>query len=427
VDRLIANPTIAVISDLHIGEGNKSLDQFVSDAEFGRLLLDVIPKRFGPKTSLVINGDFVDFPQIAPSVGRHYLGDRLGATAAESVRRMQLAIAAHPAVFTNLQKYIERGGQVVLLAGNHDPEFYWPDVLGALRSAIGGAKEQDFRFIEQGELHERSIHIEHGHQYSFDNRFNSWPNPIVQAPDGRRLERPWGTLFLDLVYNQIESLWPFVHIVHPHSRLAWLALSHFADKEEVPIAVLAKLCAFFLAKGKRLILGRLLGPPDQHDEVQMDSSEGLLERLLDTVAPKLSSSQRKSIMAETMALLLDSAGETEIYKDEAAPTGLLGQTDERGLSRRTKELLTQGDITIVAYGHTHVAVNGNLPKERLFAPDDPRRVFNTGSWMPSVALGQLESISWKELTSRKRTHELYYLAIDCNDAPQANLELLNSY
>ena len=68
------------------GDGTK-LDDFNYDAELVRLLKEIIPARAGWPATLVINGDFIDFPQIFPQWGMHQFGDRFECTEAESVKK----------------------------------------------------------------------------------------------------------------------------------------------------------------------------------------------------------------------------------------------------------------------------------------------------------------------------------------------------
>ncbi|MBZ5715858.1 metallophosphoesterase [Nannocystis pusilla] len=208
-------------------------------------------------------------------------------------------------MFQALADFIRAGNQVCLLPGNHDPNYHWPAVEAALRTAIGNPCSPHFMFVAGGEIHERGIHIEHGNQYSYDNCFDHWDRPILDAPDGPRLERPWGTLFMDLVYNDAEAAHRTLNRIYPH-----------------------------------------------------------------------------------------------------------------GMDRRARDLLGRGDATIVAFGHTHLLVDAQAP----YGQKDPRRVFNTGSWVPQLNVTGLPRPSLDELDRVQYTgHELRILAIELGDPPRARL------
>lgn len=417
MSRRLLHSRIIVISDLHIGEGRgNKLDQFLWDEDFERFLSGILPQS-GPPVSLVINGDFVDFPQVLPQQQNHRLGDRVGASEDESVARMQAVLAGHPRVFAALRSFLEKGGQVLLLAGNHDAEFYFPRVLAALREALGGVSEPAFVFVEEAEIHEQGLHIEHGHQYSYDNRFDTWPRPILPAKDGPRLERPWGTLFLDLVYNKIEALVPFVHLVKPHDRLAWIALRKLLADPQVPADVTIRFLTFFLAKGKRYLIGQLMGE-EKEGVISADS----LTRILKELCPEVEQHRLQALTEDTIASLRAGGGApgTTVGNDSSvALKGLLGRTDERGMKERARVLLAAQDVNLVVFGHTHLAIDGH--KEPWWGDADPRRWFNTGSWMPTIFLGDLEKVSWEDLPKRTPRREVYYLEITPGKPAKAQL------
>lgn len=71
---------------------------------------------------------------------------------------------------------------------------------------------------------------------------------------------------MDIVYNDLEELYPFVNKVHPHSRLAAIAIrsllslrNRINKDARLSITALARLAAFLVTDGKYFMLGRLLG------------------------------------------------------------------------------------------------------------------------------------------------------------------------
>ena len=74
--------------------------------------------------------------------------------------------------------------------------------------------------------------------------------------------------------------------------------------------------------------------------------------------------------------------------------------------------------SIVAFGHTHLLVDAQAP----YGQDDPRRVFNTGSWVPQLDVTGLPRPTLNELDRVQYTgHELRFLAIELGDPPRARL------
>lgn len=424
---MLLHPRVAVISDLHVGDPKTpELEDFDRDDDFERLLTVEIPNQFGVPATLVINGDFIDFPQILPGLSRHNLGDAYGTTEAESLQRFKRAYDGHPRVFQALADFIRAGNQVCLLPGNHDPDYHWPCVEAALRTALGNPRSPHFMFVAGGEIHERGIHIEHGNQYSYDNRFDHWDRPILDAPDGLRLERPWGTLFMDLVYNDAEAAHHTLNRIYPHTALAAVVARSFVSGQ-VSLSLFARVVGFLLGKGKRFIGGRLLG------EYPLEAGSPTLavaRTVIDELAPGIRDDLREAVAQAALQHLPsdDNAAKdpssgllgwnVEPDDPDGSASGLLGRTDERGMNHRAIDLLGRGDTTIVVFGHTHLLVDAQAP----YGKDDPRRVFNTGSWVPQLDVTGLPRPTLNDLDRVQYTsHELRFLAIELGDPPRTRL------
>ncbi len=372
--------------------------------------------------TLILAGDILDFARVLPERGKHYVGDRYGATEADSLDKLRKVVEGHPVVFAALKGYLGCGGQVLVMPGNHDVDFCWPAVFAAFRQEVGGAAEPQLIYVAGGEIHEKRIHIEHGNQHSYDNSFEHWPNPILELTKSPpRLERAWGTLFMDMVYNDLERTYPFVNKV-PLMDLAWMALRHFPGRDEVSVAGLVRFAAFFLTKGKRFGWNRLLGSDNAAGASDVSSSTPVIEEFFLRLDADLSPELRKELVRETAAYL-EGKEPSKPPTADLAGERLLGRTDERGLRDRARQLHSSGLVDVVAFGHTHVAVDGN--KAPAWGRQSPRREFNTGSWVPSMQIGQYESPKWTDLATRRVTQELYYLVIECTTPPRATLELMN--
>lgn len=430
---LIQHPTAVVISDLHVGDPtDMSLDDFDCDEEFARLLGEVIPREAGGPATLIINGDFIDFPQVLPELAAHGLGRRFGCTREESEEKLRRVVVGHPLVFESLKAYLRRGGQVLILPGNHDVDLHWPSVFEMLRDAAGGFPPPQLCFVGVGEIDEGRVHIEHGNQHSFDNRFRHWERPIIAAPDGmERLERPWGTFFMDIIYNGLEQRYSFVNQLHPKRRLAWAALRSFRDDDRVPASVIADLLLFFVLHGKRYLLEHLLGRSAE-ESPSVDVGELLrslcpggspqrLRAITEEAARSLELNRAEREPASDM-LLLGGDERAEEVEDVQNTVWLLGRNDERGMEKRQRQLLRSGEVDLVVFGHTHVPADGN--REPPPTEGDPRRVFNTGSWVPAAMIKEGEQPRWEDLKSYATANDIRYLVIDLRPCPRARLEAL---
>ncbi len=412
---VISHGHAVVISDLHVGDPqNPDVEDFDRDADFERLLDEVIPETVGAPATLVIAGDFIDFAQVMPELAVHHHGDRFGATEQDSCRKLDRVLRGHPRVFAAMRRYLDRDGQILVLPGNHDVDLHWPAVQSALREVLGGAAGR-YRFIDRGVIAERGLHVEHGNQETYDNWFEHWDRPIVESPDGPRLERPWGTLFMDLVYNDLKAVYPFINRVYPHGRLAWLALRSFRDDQRVSVAALARLVAFFVTSGKRMVAEHLLLSEPRHRPPS--TYQDAIAQLLAAVGEGADPARIADIAEAALRLVGPDPAVPEVAP---AVAGLLGRNDDDALAARARSLLQDGATKIVVFGHTHAAIDGNLKPS--FGPADPRRWFNTGSWTPSIPLNGRER--WAELAGLPWTHQLRYLVVELGDTPRATLQIL---
>lgn len=412
-------PTAAVVSDLHLGSPeDPDLEDFESDEAFEDFLGHTIPDRAGSPCSLVLAGDFIDFPQVLPELARDAPADRFGTTEAQSLKRLKRVLKGHPRVFKALGRFLDAGNQVVILRGNHDVDLAWRGVQERLSVALGGARSPSLVFPPKGELHERGLHVEHGHQHTFDNRFEHWEHPILEAPNGeRRLERCWGTLFMDLLYNELEEKHPFLDQVHPRWRLALLILRNLGRENAFPLPVVAQVLAFFLRNGKRFLVGKLLGSADEEPGSE-DPGE-----VLDRLAPDLEPARRQKILAATEAVLAReelSPAPPPGPGEEAFLSGLLGRSDGNAQRNEARRLLRQGDVQGVVMGHTHVPET-----RRPFGQARPHRFVNTGCWVPRLEIpSDSEPLTWADLPDLPRVFGLHYALVRFGDPLELELRAL---
>jgi hypothetical protein len=170
-DTTSAAPSWAVlsISDLHWNVGARlpdgspnPLEDFKSDRQFARML-----RRFQAsfpaetKLTLVIGGDWIDCMTI--DVGGRWRAVPTEEAGLDQVRR---ALFGHPEAVAALRDWLARpDSEIVVIPGNHDPQFHWGSVQEMTRSLIApeGAGTR-LRFQREARF-PGGVVIVHGHEY----------------------------------------------------------------------------------------------------------------------------------------------------------------------------------------------------------------------------------------------------------------------
>jgi UDP-2,3-diacylglucosamine pyrophosphatase LpxH len=229
------NRSIIIISDLHISEGR--LDDFDEELEQHLVsFLSWLAKQKEP-VELVINGDFLDFVQAAPYSGRSleavtHEGIPLCFSEEQSVVKFRAILRAHPMVFASLRNFLNgNNNRLVVLPGNHDPDFFWPSIRREFTAAVGriGSTDQVSFCLERSyrPLDYPWLWIEHGHQHDKINSFfvggeERWSElkpPIFEDTLGvPRLCECIGTRFMIRYLNSLDASYPYVDNVKPFSR-----------------------------------------------------------------------------------------------------------------------------------------------------------------------------------------------------------------
>ncbi|MDA0167643.1 metallophosphoesterase [Solirubrobacter taibaiensis] len=236
---------LLVASDFHLGAGSDqrtgtydATENFHADDAFA----DWLEHYGATDTVLILNGDIFDFVRVTAvpveeadcerwsqalrrlgypeqassparlklSVSRSERRYGLGSEDYKSLWKLLHIIDGHPGFFAALSRWIERGGEVVILAGNHDVELHWPLVRQAIRLEVrqpeGGPwfEDEDVRF--------ENVQIEHGHQYDPMNRVQG---SITLAPDNTQMRLPLGSFLCRYMINRVEALDPFIDNVKP--------------------------------------------------------------------------------------------------------------------------------------------------------------------------------------------------------------------
>jgi UDP-2,3-diacylglucosamine pyrophosphatase LpxH len=363
-----------VLSDLHIGAGQgDSLEDFTSDKELAAFLDDID----APETTLIINGDFVDFARIEPLSVRGVPGDLLWDHFA-SVIKLETALGSHKTTFGALSRFLDRGGRLRTTVGNHDLDFAWPQVQERFRREVGG--DADRVTFTTGATNYAGVHIEHGHQFTPENCpedpndfFHDWNNQ-------RYIERVWGTDFLLSFFNDLHHQHPYADKLKPTVLLAY----HAIKNGWVPAGALLNLVLFLKRRGIawRGLASSVLDDPNispfslvgvfEEDSWRLLASEIVhshSEEVSDLIAA-LDRDQRAVLqLPKTISLEAD----VELESEGAATLGLFRDNRE---VRGARDRLSQPGVTSVVFGHTHEVIDGGLHGTH----------FNPGCWIPHLNL-----------------------------------------
>jgi UDP-2,3-diacylglucosamine pyrophosphatase LpxH len=198
-----------VVSDIHLGEdlvqrGPPSLQtyitrlnaEFVGFVEWLRTASRPALGRGEPST-LAVNGDMFDFVKISlrPDPKEAYMRWRQGLSQQENrlgldnspdrvLWKLERIVENHRPAFLALARLVREGHTLRIIAGNHDREFYYDEVVLGLREMLAdlagtdGALADDERAQVMSRIdvsmwfhwenrpgNRRSVYIEHGHQY----------------------------------------------------------------------------------------------------------------------------------------------------------------------------------------------------------------------------------------------------------------------
>jgi UDP-2,3-diacylglucosamine pyrophosphatase LpxH len=309
-----------IVSDLHLSEGRdpktghvSRKEDFFFDEEF-RHFLDhhmSAPEWSEVEWTLVINGDFMDFLQVTsvpPGECDLRVDPRFGLKAGplESAWRLRRIFAGHHTVFRSLARFLLYH-RVVIIAGNHDIEFVYPEVREALLECLAEAVALDHPGALAANLVFRNwfflngpIYVEHGQQYDRLNCFRNLldprlpDDPFIPPADRQDIDLPLGALFVRYMFNEIETSSPFADNIKPTGRfLTWFLLNR-------PLEAMR-----FLFSDGREMMRRLKRkwrpvPPEayqERDARQMREMERLGEELAEQL-PLRDSNQWKEVLRE---------------------------------------------------------------------------------------------------------------------------------
>jgi UDP-2,3-diacylglucosamine pyrophosphatase LpxH len=176
---------------------------------------------------LVLNGDTVDFlAETSTATGgwTPFTSDL-----DEAVEKFETIAKRDREIFEALRRYLDRGGRLVVLLGNHDIELGLPPVRAALRRRLGVTAQHDFEFIYDGEAYVvGDALIEHGNRYDVWNqvdmdalrRVRSLASRRQIVPKRRAFDPPPGSRLVCSVINPIKQDYSFIDLLKPETEIA---------------------------------------------------------------------------------------------------------------------------------------------------------------------------------------------------------------
>jgi UDP-2,3-diacylglucosamine pyrophosphatase LpxH len=428
-------PNLLIISDLHLGEDCKPevhmtyLRRLVT---LERKLVDFLEyysevRLGGRPWRLIINGDMVDFmhvhlvpedwgedPDVGPTEEERRFGLGTGPRAVD--RKLRRILARHPSVFLRLARFVEAGNELVVIAGNHDVEFHWPQVQEQFKQRLAELVGEESRervlngitvhpwfYCEPG-----LIYVEHGHQYDATASWDALLDPRPNRSDGE--------LELNLSSASIRYFVNLNPQMDPHGKSDWSMRQFLVWAISQGLAKSLRIAYYYGYLSWRLInLWRQYGHEGRvrrralHLErlYKMAESFGLPAEVvlrLDELRRqpitatlwgvlRVTYVDRLLIMGGTMAIAV--AAWTLLGPFWAAGTSAVAVVAALWLSRRegrkrnldpahwmpatAAKIQRQVDVPVVVFGHTHNAAQEPLEGGAWY--------FNTGTWIDGQDAG----------------------------------------
>ena len=397
--------TILIVSDLHLGAGktlgvnSNPLEDFDSDEKFADFLLWKRNKYQQP-LELIILGDAFDFPQVLPDIGLAYEDSKLGITQEESLRRLEVIIQGHETFFGALRDFLFSGNKVRLLRGNHDIDLIWPDVQARLRREMGDGAinlifESDHVFQYKG------LYCEHGNQYSVENAFSNPLNPVTTDSQGKaRLERCWGTYFVDVVYNEIETRFPLIDNVEDGQMIRGALMAIKSERFKFTGKMVAKMLKIAYRSGLPVtgwIGSGIMGEPSpeipsRETLTNIATPKEFLANLRDPELSRILLSRfenekdfRLQFESEMNDVVQEQADQEVFLLPFKNPNQTMGLITGKNPYQRAAERILKNEekINIVVFGHTHSPVDGNFV---TLSDESLGKYFNSGSWTNHIDL-----------------------------------------
>jgi UDP-2,3-diacylglucosamine pyrophosphatase LpxH len=444
-----------IVSDLHVsgGPADRGDDHVYDKSQFVNFVKGQAetPAGLAGEIELIINGDFLEFAQVEPDV--YTLGSsKYWCSEDESRRKLRAILDGHPEIFEALRDFQQprgdapRGNQVTIAAGNHDVDLVWKGVQEDLREKAGQVNFQlgDTWYWRHG----GRLQVGHGHMYDPANAFGHWSNPILDAPDGPRLEMCPGTLFMVKFVNWLEKDYPFSDNIKPVTGLAgilwrekkgglfsagWMLARFLARHPNVSLgtdatdkevgARLVQMLEFndVFAEGVTRLYRKVRNPSAEVEEVQAAlSNEAAFFEFLYEMMPRLSPEEWSPVLAQaggsgTLGIGGGAAGHGDAVMLGVAEAAV--KSDMEILRKKAeKEIERDGGPQVVVMGHTH-------------QPDtlvtDRGSYFNPGSWTRYAELARMPTLTLEALRHEEDfPYQLNYVRVEDTGGERLRAEMI---
>jgi UDP-2,3-diacylglucosamine pyrophosphatase LpxH len=379
----------AVVSDLHLGEG-KDLENFIYEPAFIGFVKEVAKRgqEAGGCAELILNGDIVDFLQIAPlAPGSWQLAQQ----------KLDATFRAHSGFFDELRGFVERGNRLVVLVGNHDIELMF-EVLqqSFIERVAGGSREMRSRVVfpnharldpvrfqgwTEGPFIYRvnGVHIEHGNQLDPVNCFDH--SNFYENEAEHLLRLPWGSRFVFSVFNPAASKYRYLDKVRSKTAaglLLWcldpeLAKELLPGFESLGSKWVNALSGYYLNRHAPVGGGaRAVAGGDEPVLALFGEWAKDLKAVFDQPVLPPAGARGDLDLAARIKLVRAAVSKSTIEESSG---------DDDGYVDGAIAIAERDGAHTVIFGHTHGARN----IER-----DGKRYINTGTWIDRVELNQLD-------------------------------------
>jgi len=388
-----------VISDLHIG-GNTNLDIFRSQTQLSGFLRSLSD---GP-TTLIINGDFLDFLAVEPA---HF--DRESAQ-----NKITAIINAEPNqdIWNSFRKFMtgsDHQNRIDILLGNHDVELVFEEVQQALAEVMADAADGNrIRFLIDTVSYPRLViggvhfHIEHGFQYDPFNWYEH--SKLIEATrfqqDGSSFELPVGSEIVYAVLNRLTPNHPYMPLLKPEAAAFWMLAAlapeeifrHAGRTAVIGSSTLKSILKKSL-KGTQLAPDRAPGPSGLQTQLVEMLLDGLTENTLEDLEEFIDHGQGNERPLKGLTFASSPLLRGKLFLVRRALRSLKTQRDEffdptrQDHFKNTLDLLLAQGAKVALFGHSHSRKMQALYRQSSGWSADPLLLaapsllyLNTGTW-----------------------------------------------
>ncbi|PIN81619.1 hypothetical protein COV11_01570, partial [Candidatus Woesearchaeota archaeon CG10_big_fil_rev_8_21_14_0_10_30_7] len=293
----------------------------------------------------------------------------------KSAWKIRHVIKKHSNVFKTLAEYT-KNNKIIHLTGNHDMEFYWPQVQNAFHEEMKKLSvdynKKNFVFAHWFYYKPKLIWIEHGCQYDSANSFCNLLHPVL--PKIEELELPLGSFFCRYVFNEVEKYDTFADNIKPPGKyLLWTI-------KNKPRLALKFIKSYFPLVKQLINKSRLT----THNKTQKET----INKIHNSELKKLSKKWHVQLLKlkQIDNLRVPQLLEGQKFLKTLIKGQLSEETNFKNAAKKIKEIL---NVKYVVFGHTHYAVHNE-------------DFLNSGTWTPIVKDGKLVSAT----ESKKLTYIL---------------------